>query len=513
MPDLNFWRDAFLRRRFSMPSSLAIVMSFQSGCGNINHGTTDLRMFNQREFHRVSVDSQDENILPISRGGYLRSRYSAVDENHAPIVEKEDTITVTLEHGYIADFNDFGGFTVRDAIGEVAVLANVRELRPGENFDYSTLRGKARVVYFTDGAVRTTFPQKSGVALRGGDGRTTGKKSGRLPRGQHLNFSSIPIVGPLTYGGYPLSIELYAVELDTEESAGYDQLLTGLSEAGQAAYAPASPALAILQELGSQLIQSAGENDIEFQYHVVLWPGGKDDNGAARDPKSHLHHLNIREQTYYLVKRDAPRSLRVRNTGLAGRSPQAGINWDRIRVNPDDGLLWRVDDEGELLHVYSQHTWFSLKIRTGLPAAANDIEQDLYVEFSDFLKRRGDSNFIVNSAPIVERVEALALRNKRREDARKVIQDLSRREYGIVGVEIVLEDALKLLKQAFPSDTATPPLEEGLRDQVVQALRKTVPDTTLGDFFNKERVEKDEKEWGAFRAKFLEAERQRSAGR
>ncbi len=90
-----------------------------------------------------------------------------------------------------------------------------------------------------------------------------------VENGQGLNFSNIPIIGPVAYSGRPVGIQIIVLELDkvSEEMKG---LLSSLASLGQAAGAlPTGGASSILTDLGKTLLES-NQDDVVFEYRFVL---------------------------------------------------------------------------------------------------------------------------------------------------------------------------------------------------------------------------------------------------
>ncbi len=181
-----------------------------------------------------------------TRGCYeaLYRKYTAVPE-----IKKGQTISVHIMQGFIKD-----AFESRrpqefiqghSANAEIVVIANVCEQGISgcsQKFGPSVDK-KGRVIFFSNG----------------------------VKAKQYLNFSYLPVYGPIKYRGGPLIIQLTIIELDnlsTQEVA----LISSLSAAGKKAYPPASSALSLLDTLGKSLLQGS-QDDILFRYSMTLTPG------------------------------------------------------------------------------------------------------------------------------------------------------------------------------------------------------------------------------------------------
>lgn len=171
---------------------------------------------------------------------------SGLAPDQRPQVKKGDIISLYLQQAFIADFSERleGFFRGSRTRGEIAIVARVAELSAANDFDFSEKDvGRGRLVYYSEG-VRTR---------------------------QFLNFSQLPIYGPVEYGGKPLLVTFHIVELDVKENSEISGLLSSVAGLGAAAYPPASPILKILDRVGGGLLK-ANKNDTEFRYHATLLP-------------------------------------------------------------------------------------------------------------------------------------------------------------------------------------------------------------------------------------------------
>lgn len=163
-----------------------------------------------------------------------------------PQAKKGDTIAVYLQQAFISEFSErfesfFRGSKTK---GEIAIVARVVELDASNDFDFSNKDvDRGRLVYYSEG-VRTK---------------------------QFLNFSQMPIYGPIEYTGRPLTIVFHIIELDVKENSEISGLLSIVASLGSAAYPPASPVLGLLDKIGKGLLK-ANKNDTEFRYHATLLP-------------------------------------------------------------------------------------------------------------------------------------------------------------------------------------------------------------------------------------------------
>ena len=159
-----------------------------------------------------------------------------------PNVEKGQVISIYLQQTFIEDFTERWGEIFGRKRGEIAIVARVAELSDSTDFDFTNAgRDRGRLVYYSEGV---------------------------QPR-QFLNFSQLPIYGPIEYTGKPLVLEFYIIELDVKENTEISGLLSAAAGLGATAYPPASPVLKVLDTIGGGLLKS-NSSDLEFKYHAAL---------------------------------------------------------------------------------------------------------------------------------------------------------------------------------------------------------------------------------------------------
>jgi len=191
--------------------------------------------------------------------GYdLRAKTSSCQQlapGSGPTVEKGQIIAIYLNQLLISDFLERGEIFGRKR-GEIAVVARIAEQDATTDFDFSSAGvNRGRVVYFSTG----------------------------VQPGQTLNFSQMPIYGPVEYKGKPLLLEFHVLELDIKERTELSGLLTAVANLGQTAYPPASPILKVLEQVGGGLL-ATNKNDVQFKYHATLLPR----EGQAASPRMAL---------------------------------------------------------------------------------------------------------------------------------------------------------------------------------------------------------------------------------
>lgn len=192
-------------------------------------------------------DQYDNRAQPNSCSGLAPDQRSQV--------KKGDTIALYLQQAYISEFTERfeSFFRGKDTKGEIAIVARIAELDASNDFDFSD-KGvdRGRLIYYSEGVHAKQF----------------------------LNFSQLPIYGPIEYAGKPLAITFHIIELDVKENSEISGLLSAVAGLGATVYPPASPILKVLDKIGGGLLK-ANKNDTEFRYHATLLP----DAGQVRSIK------------------------------------------------------------------------------------------------------------------------------------------------------------------------------------------------------------------------------------
>lgn len=220
-------------------SCVPFVRRYESVCGESYKSDFDFMKGRKR------ADGKPEEVNPYdTRATPNICKQLAADQG--PTVLKGQVISVYMQQGYIKDFTERWEelFRLRKR-GEIAIVARVAELDPDNDFNFTTEgRDRGRLVYYSEG----------------------------VQPGQFLNFSQMPIYGPIEYKGKPLVVELYIIELDVKENTEISGLLTAAAGLGAMAYPPASPILQVLDTIGGGLLK-ANKSDVEFKYHATLLAG------------------------------------------------------------------------------------------------------------------------------------------------------------------------------------------------------------------------------------------------
>ncbi len=241
-------------------SLAAVIILSMQGCSSIEEGEIDYvrTIANKSTLAKNNAQCRPElyEQSEYTRAGVTRSCYETLYRKYTkvPQIDIDENISIHLMQG----FNGFSTeirtpaefFRRKGANAEMVVIANVCEqgvngcsLQFGPESDK-----KGRVVYYSNG----------------------------VKANQYLNFSYLPVYGPIKYKGGPLIIQISIIELD-DLSDQQKNLLNVLADMGKKAYPPASAALQVLDTVGSSLL--AGSNDdILFRYTMSLVPQSNSKN-------------------------------------------------------------------------------------------------------------------------------------------------------------------------------------------------------------------------------------------
>jgi len=302
---------------FSYVNYILITLLFITACSNINEGEIDyVRTIDNKILPSVNCSSNDYENSLNTPAGMTRNCYETLYRKYqdAPAIKEGNTISVHMMQGYILGSNEsrtfYELFSGRAANAEVVVIASVCEQGiSGCGLEFGPSSDKAgRVIYFSDG----------------------------VKAKQYLNFSYLPVYGPIKYKGGPLIVKLSILELDdmSDKQVG---LLKALAEQGKKAYPPASTALTILDTLGTSLLQGSGD-DVNFRYTMTLTPG-TGDNGYS--------HPILSAGNYAFLKKDTV------------KGPQEQEIWKHLKFDHITGRLvqeCKEKDEAKGMHNINSNT-------------------------------------------------------------------------------------------------------------------------------------------------------------
>ncbi len=240
--------------------SVLIFFTLLSGCQIIEEGEVDyVRTIANNGLDAGNLASCNKELYKKSelvRAGVTRECYESLFRKYtgAPQIETGDTISVHLMQAFNgAAFewkNTSEFFGSRGSNAEIVIIANVCEQgKAGCSMSYGPSSDKnGRVIFYSNGV----------KAL------------------QYLNFSYLPVYGPIKYEGGPLVIQITIIELD-DPSDQQKAMLKSLSSAGQKMYPPASEVLTVLDSVGSAILSNSSD-DVLFRYSMTLVPNSNSNN-------------------------------------------------------------------------------------------------------------------------------------------------------------------------------------------------------------------------------------------
>ncbi|MFT2091904.1 hypothetical protein [Paraglaciecola sp. 2405UD69-4] len=237
-----------------------ISLLFLYGCQVIEEGEVDyVRTISNQGLSAKDLAQCNKELYDHSefnRAGVTRECYETLYRKYTrvPQINSGDTISVHLMqafNGFAIESRNIGEtFGSRGANAEMVIIANVCEQgKGGCSMAFGPKSDKSgRVIFYSNG----------------------------VKANQYLNFSFLPVYGPIEYEGGPLIIQIAIVELD-DPSEQQKAMLKTLAATGQQMYPPASSALSVLDSIGSAILSNSSD-DILFRYSMTLVPESNSEN-------------------------------------------------------------------------------------------------------------------------------------------------------------------------------------------------------------------------------------------
>jgi len=342
--------------------SIAPVLPFRTKSLSARNRSILKSLLNDHYEAEMSLIAQHRNDPDL----YVRYFTSSDGSSY---INPGDSITISLVQAYICEFKessiqDFGlpgwkGLLYRPCDsddktrGEILISARVMEKNKsnGLTFNYSDIKNKGRVVYYTEDA---------------------------REYGQYLNFSNMPVYGPIEYKGRPFYIEFNVIELDTPENDQTRSLLSSLADIGGSAYPPASPILGMLNTLGNSML-NGNRDDLEFRYQLELVPKTKKQNPGIYRPF-------LREGIYIFI-RSEDRSRPIPWSQLSYAPSEGRLKIDYSKCSYKKPKKESCVDEDPLFEDYRDQTYLVMQITKGDASedldTAQTVQAFLAVETTD----------------------------------------------------------------------------------------------------------------------------------
>lgn len=306
------------------------------------------------------------------------STCSNLPPDQQPTVLPGDIISVYLTQAHISDFTERWGALFGSKRGEIAIVARAAELDAGSDFDFaSTGKDRGRLVYYSEGV---------------------------QPR-QFLNFSQIPIYGPVEYTGKPLVLELYLLELDVTENTEVSGMLSAAAGLGATAYPPASPVLRVLDTIGGGLLRG-NSSDLEFKYHAALL--------ASERQMLSLKAGTLEYGNYVFV--------RMPYTNPDAREASNSHRWNSWYFNQKTGRLY--DRRSDCSEPLLSQTYVSLQINRAKEATTLDLSNTL-AAFTARLTTQAKASSL-ESIKVIDALKQSVTSEKKYKDAKDLIDHANR---------------------------------------------------------------------------------------
>jgi len=309
-----------MNQQIRLSLALTLLALFVLGCSSsevslINEGAIDHRKFTAK-IPAVGEEASTEGEF------VLLKKYQDAGQARLEI-RKNDSISIHLMQGMIEKLpraDDEGR-----EIGEMAIVIKAFEMQEAKDLDFSAQAADSgRLVYYSDD----------------------------VREGQVLNFSYLPIYGPITYKGNPIVLQIYIVEIKSTDQIR--PMLGSLSQAGSTILPPASPTLTLLDTLGTTLLSSKKE-DILFRYSMVLHPKGASE--ALPYPKLEVSNLIFVRQ----------------------EDRQEPLGWENLSMDPNDGRIYLKKQQGKgPKQLFRDHTYLTMQIQKGFDPTNLDLAQNTY---------------------------------------------------------------------------------------------------------------------------------------
>jgi hypothetical protein len=270
-------------------------------------------------------------------------------------IRPDDVYSIRLDYGYMRYVSELpfrpdrilDGKNPLRAQAEIVVLARAFEFGPMARADVESIGTPASDEEATPAPAPGPGPSENAFVDLEFESLNEARViyySPDVENGQSLNFSNIPILGPVKYGGRPVGIQIIVLELD-RVSPEMKGLLSSLASMGQTAGAiPTGGATNILIGLGKSLLES-NQDDVVFEYRFVL------------DPSDRVNSYNSApfEEGRYVLRRLQTRS--------------DAHDWRNVRLDHNTGQLYVYQTEKnaqgqdqEHSRPYTGETYFTVNI-------------------------------------------------------------------------------------------------------------------------------------------------------
>ena len=345
-------------------SVLSMMIALLAGCSpsqyHLNEGANEYRVAKKGKY-----DEKDNSTYSDFSSRYFK-------EADSSSILPSDTISIRLLQAYICDFREQASLTEKFGSdnpdvqscgngilnpdtslenanrtrGEIAVVVKAFERTKGNGvaLDYNSIQKDGRLIYYNEDV----------------------RESGQI-----LNFSNLPVYGPIIYTGKPFYLEINILELDAEESKQVQTLLSSLANFGTQAYPPASPILNILDTLGGALV-GGNKDDLEFRHQTEF--DGYLKNSTASDE----YRAPLAAGTYAYIRQEQRDRLAPWNK--IALDSKTGYLYQTKEINGKPGCNIPSAPKNLTLppcEPFRGRTWFTMKITKGEDATEQEVGQTM----------------------------------------------------------------------------------------------------------------------------------------
>ncbi|MHB8773035.1 MAG: hypothetical protein ACYC7J_18735 [Syntrophales bacterium] len=437
---------------------LMVSLMLLTGCAHLNEGCNDYR----------KADTPLQKGTGLRAGGVLSGLLDKYEKASDPYrrLQKNDTLSVHLQQAFIKEFQETSPFTPDDEVqGEIAIVIKVFELSDNRDFNFGPKSAEeGRIVFYSPDVRKKQF----------------------------LNFSAMPVYGPITYQGNPLALDLFIIELDSTDERTKNLLRT-LASVGSAAYPPASPILSILDTVGTSFLQG-NKNDVEFRYSMVLYP----DKGYRT-----LDQAVLEVGNYVFIKQDdREQTIAWNELWLDEKSGRLCDNKTNTQPTPNnEGTNGKFKEK--ICNEFKKKTYFVVQINKGFDATSLDLSQNTFGKLLNTIDQQQKAEAAAYRAAIdgaMTEYANLQAKTKKFGDLRQTITDIETTSDGQSNRRKSLSTDIvtRLAEEIGSKDPAK--LNTDQIDYLLDNLKRLViKDSVLYAGINKENL-KD----AAFRTKIIE---------
>lgn len=379
---------------------------------------------------KLDTGAIDYSVYPLSKNEE-NTKEACDPENHEAVkffplsklddlelIRPGDSISVRLAQGFIYDFNE---------------MEDIRTVwtRSSRKFDANQSQGNGKS--YTQGEIAIVadiveldsdihITHQSG--LKSADrGRLVYYNEDVRESGQYLNFSNIPLYGPVTYSGGDLFLRLFVLELDEAEAAQLSSTLSLLADVGGKAYPPSSEILSLLTSVGSAFL-AGNSDDLEFEYELTLQQG----DGIS------MLYAPLAVGTYVFLKLD---------------DRDDDFPWCEVRLNRRTGRLNPRSKNTD----FRGATYFTVSISKNETAIVNDSGQ-IFSNFRNQIQKEINAD---DSSPVLSSVKDVSFgieRLRRFDRARGSLKALNQYSISRIGPAKIAQALDKIISAICPDEAS-----------------------------------------------------------